>query len=77
MRRVPRNRPLTTTPIEHKHAAEFDQISRVLDAASSEHERPFRVRPHFSRLRAEGASELSEVAVPPRPVAVPPPCPAA
>lgn len=32
MRRVPRNRPLTTTPIEHKHAAEFDQISRVLDA---------------------------------------------
>ena len=32
MRRVPQNRPLTTTPIEHEHAAELDQISQVLDA---------------------------------------------
>jgi len=32
MRRVPQNRPLTTTPIEHEHAKELDEISRVLDA---------------------------------------------
>ncbi len=32
MRRVPQNRPLTTTSIEHEHAKELDEISLVLDA---------------------------------------------
>ena len=32
MRRVAENRSLVTAPIEHEHAAELDEISRVLDA---------------------------------------------
>jgi len=32
MRRVPHNRPLYTTPIDHEHAKELEYISMALDA---------------------------------------------